>query len=111
MLRCCGLDFSADRRDNAKTEHSADIPDRGRTARPSAGDVSRYDALDDAVGLLADILCETDFERALLRDVLDHIAEGGIVISHGGDLVFTWTDGGVSRRAEARARGLTQGLR
>jgi hypothetical protein len=40
-------------------------------------------------------------QRLLLRVVLDHIADGGIVVRHGGDLVLTWTDGGASRRLAA----------
>jgi hypothetical protein len=50
---------------------------------------------------LAWVLDADPDERELLRDVVTHYAAGGIVLFHDGSLVFTWTDGGVSRRRAA----------
>ena len=36
--------------------------------------------------------------RELLRVVLEHVRDGGIVIQHAGHIVLTWPDGGASRR-------------
>jgi hypothetical protein len=40
-------------------------------------------------------------ERELLLHVLEHVCDGGIIIVHDGSLVFTWPDGGASRRIAA----------
>lgn len=36
--------------------------------------------------------------RVLLRLVLEHIADGGIVLPIDGEIVLTWADAGVSRQ-------------
>lgn len=52
---------------------------------------SRLDYLQD--------VCELDdHERALLRLALNHVADGGIIISTSDGFILTWPDGGVARR-------------
>jgi len=50
---------------------------------------------------LADDLADVPGSREALRMVLEHLADGGIVIRHAGDYVLTWPDGGMSRRLAA----------
>ena len=50
---------------------------------------------------LAELLSCDDDERELLRQVVEHYAAGGICLWHDGGIVYTWTDGGVSRRMAA----------
>ena len=92
------VDTRCDRRDNATTEHSADSPERPATRPPRLG-LSRDG---ERVRGLFETICErwvtVPGERELLLLILEHVADGGIVIEHAGEFVLTWSDGGVSRR-------------
>lgn len=83
---------------DATTEHCADTPGASVHRHPSGG-VPRHDYIDTACAdALLEYLAESAGPRLLLQLVLDHIADGGIIIEHDGGLVLTWPDGGASRR-------------
>lgn len=82
----------------ATTEHSADTPRASVHRHPSRG-VPRANYTDAACAdALLEYLAESAGPRLLLQLVLDHVADGGIIIEHDGGLVLTWADAGASRR-------------
>lgn len=95
---CSVVDIDADWCDNADTEQRADTPS---SVSPTAGarGVSRQIRLTEGViNDLVDLLDDPTDQRDLLRAVLRHLVDGGIIIRHGEDLVLTWADGGISTR-------------
>jgi hypothetical protein len=98
------LDVLAAKREKATTPTSDHTP--VSTRHPCLGrGVPR--SSDVVVALLRE-LCDGSEDvygqRELLRLVLEHVAAGGIVTIHCGDIVLTWTDGGASRRVAAGHR-------
>jgi hypothetical protein len=85
-------------RDNADTEPSADTPELEPATATRAGGVPRNYTDSACADALLEYLAESAGPRLLLQLVLDHVADGGIIIEHDGGLVLTWADGGASRR-------------
>lgn len=82
----------------AVTEHRADTPTEGATRHPSggvprSGPISTRDA-----DVLLEYLANSAGPGLFLRLIIEHVADGGIIIEHAGGLVLTWPDGGASRR-------------
>lgn len=92
------LDFRCTRSHAATTEHSNQTP--GEAARhPSGGLLREYHGLDaDLYDALLEQVQLAEVPRELLRLVIEHVQDGGIIIQYAGSLVLTWPDGGVSRR-------------
>lgn len=98
MLRHCAVDSLRSERDGATTQHSEDTPGLD-SHRLDAGGVPRSDTIDAACAdALLEYLAESAGPRLLLQCIIEHVADGGIIIEHDGGLVLTWTDGGASRR-------------
>lgn len=97
MLRS-GVDFRARRRDNTKTEHSADTPELGATRHPSVGGVPRDSDLWRLARAVVDYYGLSEHDEQWLRLIFVHVRDGGIVVQHAGSLVLTWPDTGVSRK-------------
>lgn len=85
-------------RDNATTQHGEDTPGLGHHHRPELGGVPRDPITVECADELLEYLAESAGPRLLLQCVLQHVADGGIIIEHDGGLVLTWPDGGASRR-------------
>jgi hypothetical protein len=89
------------KREKATTQHSEHAP-REDPPQSSAGGAPRYSSVATAlVHELHELADDVYGERELLRQVVQHVADGGIIIVHAGSLVFTWPDGGASRRIQA----------
>lgn len=97
-LRHCVLDIDRCVCDKADTQSSDDTPPGRSTHHPRGGVTRNRLITEAALAALTSALCDTADERRLLQTAWDHVADGGIIIWHGGELVLTWPDGGASRR-------------
>lgn len=104
-LRTCVLDTERCVRDKATTQPSEHDPESPRPATRTRGRAAYRYISSAAFDALARELCDTEAERRLLQAVWDHLEDGGIIIFHGGDVVLTWADGGMSRRLAAGSWG------
>lgn len=97
VLRSCCIDFQRCERDNAKTEHSADISEAQPTRR-SLGDVPRSELVEHELGDLVDML-PYDVERELYWSRVrgNHLRRGGTVRWIGDTFVLEPGVAGVTR--------------